>query len=176
MKLSMQYSAIPFDSHEPSLLPNWNKTGMNSLTSICATQVGLCQKITIHSDISSTLMEGLNHYTVVYGLNCRRLKDSVAGHWNMQWKKWRVASTMFIILVLVQKSQRLAELISTPQKHHPALSEDYNELGLCYKCGRPHFQNNCTNHESNNSNKFQNKKLHMAQLKGKQLQTKILQQ
>ena len=30
------------------------------------------------------------------------------------------------------------------------------EPGPCYKCGGPNFQNNCTSHKSNNSNKFQN--------------------
>ena len=30
------------------------------------------------------------------------------------------------------------------------------EPASCYKCGGLHFQNNCTNHRSNNSSKFQN--------------------
>ena len=37
-------------------------------------------------DLSKILAEGLNHYTVVYGLNCRRLKDSVVRHQSAQWK------------------------------------------------------------------------------------------
>ena len=30
--------------------------------------------------MSMILVEGINHYAVVYSLNCRRLKDSVVGH------------------------------------------------------------------------------------------------
>ena len=30
--------------------------------------------------------EGTNHYAVVYGLNCRKLKDRVVGHRSAQWK------------------------------------------------------------------------------------------
>ena len=36
--------------------------------------------------MSHILAQGLNHYTVVYGLNCRMLKDSVVGHQSVQWK------------------------------------------------------------------------------------------
>ena len=31
-------------------------------------------------------MEGLNHYTVVYGLNSRKFRESVMGHQNVQWR------------------------------------------------------------------------------------------
>ena len=38
------------------------------------------------SDMSGISAEGRSHYTVVYGLNCRRLKNSAAEHWRTQWK------------------------------------------------------------------------------------------
>ena len=38
------------------------------------------------SDMSRISAEGLNHYKVVFGLHCRRLKDSVMGHQSVQWK------------------------------------------------------------------------------------------
>ena len=36
--------------------------------------------------MSRILEEGLNHYTVVYGQNCRLLKESVVGHQSVHWK------------------------------------------------------------------------------------------
>ena len=32
------------------------------------------------------LVEGFNHYVVVYGLNCQKLKNSVMIHCSAQWK------------------------------------------------------------------------------------------
>ena len=39
-----------------------------------------CAKVYHTSDMSSILVESTNHYAAVYGLNCRKLKDSIAGH------------------------------------------------------------------------------------------------
>ena len=36
--------------------------------------------------MSRISVEGTNHYAVGYGLNCRKLKDSMAGDRNAQWK------------------------------------------------------------------------------------------
>ena len=84
--------SCPYTTHlfylivmQPRLLPNLNKVQMSSLTCICTTQLSFCQKFTT-SDMSRILTEGLNHYTVVFGLNCRRSKDSVVGYWSIQRK------------------------------------------------------------------------------------------
>ena len=55
----MQYSIIPSETHS---------------------------KIYHTSDMAGTSVEGTSHYTVVYGLNCRKLKDSMAGHGSAQWR------------------------------------------------------------------------------------------
>ena len=36
--------------------------------------------------MSKILAEGLNHYTMVYGINSNMLKDKVAGHQSVYWK------------------------------------------------------------------------------------------
>ena len=46
----------------------------------------LLQKFHHTSDMSKISAEGLNHYTVVYCLNCRMLKDSVVEHQSAHWK------------------------------------------------------------------------------------------
>ena len=46
----------------------------------------LLSKIYHTVDISKVLVEGTNHFAVVYGLNCRKHKDSVVGHRSTQWK------------------------------------------------------------------------------------------
>ena len=53
----------------------------------------LLPKIYHTSDMSRISAEGANHYAVVYGLNCRKLKDNMAGHrselWNMMEECFR---------------------------------------------------------------------------------------
>ena len=48
--------------------------------------IELLSKIYHTSDMSRILADGLNHYAVDYGLNWRKLKDSIAGNQGMQWK------------------------------------------------------------------------------------------
>ena len=37
-------------------------------------------------DMSRISAEGTNHYALVYGLNCKKLKDGMAEHRSAQWK------------------------------------------------------------------------------------------
>ena len=85
-ELSMQYSNILYDSHATQAFIQLEQ-GPDELLDVyfhCATE--LQSKIYHTSDMSRISPKGLNHYAVVYGLNCRRLKDSVLGHKGRQWK------------------------------------------------------------------------------------------
>ena len=73
---------------QPVLLPKWNKVWMSSFRCICTVHVSICQNLP-YSDTSRILVDGLSYYTVVYGLNCRRLKDGVAVHQGVQWIKMK---------------------------------------------------------------------------------------
>ena len=46
----------------------------------------LLSKIYHTSDMFKISVEGTNHYTIVYYLNCRKPEDSTTGHRSMQWK------------------------------------------------------------------------------------------
>ena len=78
----MQYSTIPFDSQATQVFDQLGQ-GPDELFDIhlhCTSEP--LSQIYHTSDLSRILEEGLNHYTNVYGLNCRRLRDSVVGHWS----------------------------------------------------------------------------------------------
>ena len=82
----MQYSIIPSDSHATQAF-TWLEQGPDELLDEyihCAHK--LLSKIYHTLDMSSISVEGLTHYAVVYGLNCNKLKDTITGHWNVQWK------------------------------------------------------------------------------------------
>ena len=65
---------------------------------------------------------------------------------------------ILIILVLGMKEPKtIAELnFNTPEASMITEIKITKRPGPYYRCGRPHFQNNCKSHERNNSNKFQN--------------------
>ena len=46
----------------------------------------MCYSKSITSQTWYISAEGLNHYTVVYGINYRKLKNSIVGHWSVYWK------------------------------------------------------------------------------------------
>ena len=85
-ELSMQYSIYASKTHTPQAFTNLEQ-GLDELLDdylYCASE--LLSKIYHNSDISKISAEGTNHYQVVYGLNCRKLKDSMAGYRSAQWK------------------------------------------------------------------------------------------
>ena len=71
---------------QPRLLHIYNKVWMTYLECIYTVQVSFSLKIHHLLDMSQISVECLNHYCVVYGLNLRKLKDSVVGHWSVHWK------------------------------------------------------------------------------------------
>ena len=82
----MQYSVIMSDSHAPQAFTQLEQ-GLDELLDDYLHYVSeLLSKIYHTSDISSISVEGINHYALVYGLNCRKLKDGVVGHWSIQWR------------------------------------------------------------------------------------------
>ena len=106
---------------QPRLLSNWNKVRISSLTCFYIEQVTFCQ-IYQMSDMFRILGEALNHYTVVYGLNCRMLMTVLwdTGACNGKW--WKIPSVILTILVLgIKELNAIAEPNSTPQKHHQSL-------------------------------------------------------
>ena len=122
-ELSMQYSAIPFDSHSTQAFAQLEQ-GLDDLLDMYLHHANeLLSKICYTSDMSRNLAEGLIHYTVVYGLNCRRLKTVL---WNTKAcneKWWRVALGISIVLVPdIKGPKAIADLNSTSQKHQWSLS------------------------------------------------------
>ena len=113
---------------------------MSFLTCICTMQVNLCKNYHT-SDMSRISAEGLNHYTVVYGLNCIGLKNSVGAHWTMQWK---IIEDCFRYICNIGSRHKepcycWADF-NTPEASMITEVKTMKELGLCYKYSRPHFQ------------------------------------
>ena len=82
----MQYSIIPFDTHATQAFTHLEQ-GLDKLLSdyvLCVSE--LLSKLYHAFDMTRFSVEGSDHYAVVYGLNCRKLKDSMVGHQGTQWK------------------------------------------------------------------------------------------
>ena len=59
---------------------------------------------------------------MVYGLNCRRLKESIVGHQSVQWKTMEDCSRNICnIGAWYDRAKGYAEQISTPQRHQQSL-------------------------------------------------------
>ena len=85
-ELSMQYSTISHDSHATYAFSQLEQGPDELLDWYLQHTSELLSKIYHTLDMSWISAEGLNHYAMVYDLNCRRLKDSVVGQWSTQWK------------------------------------------------------------------------------------------
>ena len=108
------------------------------------------------SDMPRVSAEGTIHYAVVYGLNCRKLKDSMAGHRHALWK---MMEECFRDICNIDVGYQEAKDYYRA-KFGMLDASDINEVkavektGLHYKCRGPHLQHECKN---NGNNKFQNK-------------------
>ena len=69
----------------------------------CASE--LLSKIHHTTDMAQIPAEGLKHYTVVYDLNSKKLKDKVVPAGIL----WRTASAISVLLVLAMKGLRLLQ-------------------------------------------------------------------
>ena len=72
--------------------------------------------------MSRISVEGFNHYSVVYGLNFRKFKESVIGHHSAQWKAIEdCLRDIHNIDDGYKKLKAIAEPDSIPQMHHVSL-------------------------------------------------------
>ena len=84
--MSRQYSIIPSNTYAIQDFTHLEQ-GLDELLDDYLHSVSdLLSKIHHTSDMSWISVEDTNHYAVVYGLKCRKLKDSMAGHKSAQWK------------------------------------------------------------------------------------------
>ena len=100
----------------------------------------LLSKMYITSDMSRFSVEGLNHYTMVCGLYCRRIKDSVVGHQTVQWKTMK---DCFRDIHNIDAGYRRAKGncrvdLKNPEALTSSKVKTTKEPGPCHKCGRPH--------------------------------------
>ena len=159
-EISIQYSAIPYDSHTTQAFELFD------IYFDCACE--FLSKNYHTSVMSRILAEGLNHYTVVYDLNCRRLKYSVVGN---QGAQWRVMEDCFRDICNIDAWYEKVKGYCSAKYNAPEASaiteaKTMREPRLCYKCGGLHFQSNCTNLKKSNSNIFQNKTTKQQNYKG----------
>ena len=75
----MQYSLIPLDAHATQAFTHLEE-GLDELLDYYLHHTSDLSKICHTSDMSRISMEATSHYAVVYGLNCRKLKHSMAEH------------------------------------------------------------------------------------------------
>ena len=128
----------------PKLLPIYNKVLINFLGCIRIVPC-ILSNICHITDMYQILAEGVIHYTVVYGLNAIKLKDKVAGH---QSAYWNTMKDCFCDICTFSGGQERAKgysradfYVSGPPAIYKVKSTE--ELGLCFKCSGPHFQNSC---------------------------------
>ena len=76
----MQYPVIPSDSHATQAFIRFKQGPAELLDEYLNCVSELLSELYHTSDMSRILVQGLNHYTVMYSLNCRNLKDIVVGH------------------------------------------------------------------------------------------------
>ena len=78
--MSMQHSLISSNNNSTQAFINLEQ-GLDELFDDYFHSVNKLPSKTYQTfDMSSISAEGTNHYTVVYHLNCRKLKDSITGH------------------------------------------------------------------------------------------------
>ena len=72
----MQHSVLPSDTHATQAFTLLYQGPDEILDDYLHHVSELLSKMYHTSDMSTIWEEGTNHYAVVYGLNCRKLKDS----------------------------------------------------------------------------------------------------
>ena len=108
----MQYSVILSDTHVTQAF-TWLEQGPDELLGDYlhhATE--LLSKIYHTSDMSSISAEGTSHYVVVNGLNCRKLNNTILGHWSTQWRMIEES------VLSMNELRAIAEPNLTPLTHH----------------------------------------------------------
>ena len=117
-ELSMPYSIIPSDTHATKAFIHLEQGPDEPLDDYLQCVSELLLKIYHTSDMSRISVEVTNHYAVIYDLNCRKLKDSMAGHRNAQWKMIEECfRDILSISAGKNKLRAIAELTAASQIH-----------------------------------------------------------
>ena len=95
----MQYSIIPLDTHAAQAFPCLEQGPDKLLDDYLHCVSDLLSKIYHTSDMSRISAKGTNHYAVVYGLNSRKLKDSMQEIEACSGRQWRNALEIYITSV-----------------------------------------------------------------------------
>ena len=101
--------------------------------------------------------DDMDHYTVVYGLNSRKLRESVVGHWSVHWGSMEGFFRdihAFGVGYKRAKGYKRAEFNSleasiiyeVKSTKHPA---------LCFRCCVPYFKNTCTKYTDQSKKRSQ---------------------
>ena len=141
----MQYSSIPFDNHVTQGFSDLQQ-GSDELLKMYYTMWTSSFQNPLHFRNSQILAEGLNHYTAMYGLNSRKLKDSAVGHWSTQW---RSMEDCFRNICAFAVGYKTAKDYGRAEFHAQKVStinevKSKKDPGPCFRCGGPHFQNSDT--------------------------------
>ena len=83
--------------------------------------------------------EGTNHYVVVYGLNCKKLKDNIAGHRSTQWKKMEECFRDICNIGTVYKQAEGYYRVELSILNTSGINviKVEKKTGMCYKCRGP---------------------------------------
>ena len=105
------------------------------------------------SDMSRISLEDLDHYAMVNGLNCSKLKDSITGHRSKQWKMMECFRDIHNIGTGYESAKGYCRAeFNTPDAPCTAEAKTMQKAGPCYICGGPYFQHNCTDKYGTSSN------------------------
>ena len=100
--------------------------------------------------------EGLNHYTLVYGLNSNKLKDKVEGHQSAYWNIMEDCFSDTHTFGAGYKGTKGYCKADFNAPEAPVINEvkSTKEPVPCFKCGRPHFCSRCTKNKGYPTTKF----------------------
>ena len=146
---------MTFDSHAAKSFAHLQQCSDELLQMYLHCASELLSKIHHMTDTSQIPAEGLNHYTVLYGLNLNKLKDKVAGHRSTYW---RTMGDCFNNIHAVGSRYHIAKGYSQADCHAPEvlinMVKSTKGPGTCFKCNGPHFQSRYMKNKSYPNDKF----------------------
>ena len=106
----------------------------------CASE--LLSKMHHTADRFQISVKGLNHYTVVYGLKCRNVKDSDAGHQSMHWMLLEDCFKHICAFCVGYKRVRCYGRAGFNAKKSSTINKikSTKDPGPCFRCKRHHAQ------------------------------------
>ena len=140
-ELCMQYSVNLSDIHPTQAFSLFEQDLDELLDDYLHHASNLLSKIYHTSDMSSISVEGTNYYAVVYSLNCRKLKDSIAGYQSTQS---RTIEECFRDICNVSAGCEQAKgycraKFNTLDASCITEIKTMKKTGPCYKCKGPHI-------------------------------------